>query len=113
MGLRLFLCSLVLVSVTQAEDLLPSWADTAPKQAILDFVAKVSNPNGKDFVPEQDRLAVMHVVERVGHRPVTPGVRHARHGGGVANPRLVVDVVGAPIGGELAEEIGLLVVVLS
>ena len=58
MGLRLFLCSLVLVSVTQAEDLLPSWADTAPKQAILDFVAKVSNPNGKDFVPEQDRLAV-------------------------------------------------------
>jgi hypothetical protein len=58
MGLRLFFCSFVLVSVTQAEDLLPSWADTAPKQAILDFVAKVSNPNGKDFVPEQDRLAV-------------------------------------------------------
>mgnify|MGYP002006645584 FL=1 len=58
MAMRLFLCSLTLVSVTQAEDLLPSWADTAPKQAILDFVAKVSMPNGKDFVPEQDRLAV-------------------------------------------------------
>jgi phosphoserine phosphatase len=46
------------MSVTQAEDLLPSWAETAPKQAILDFVARVSEPNGKDFVPEQDRLAV-------------------------------------------------------
>ena len=58
MAIRLFLCSLVLMSVTQAEDLLPSWADTAPKQAILDFVERVSTPNGKDFVPEQNRLAV-------------------------------------------------------
>ena len=58
MTLRMFLCSLMLMSVTQAEDLLPSWAETAPKQAILDFVARVSEPNGKDFVPEQDRLAV-------------------------------------------------------
>ena len=58
MALRLFLCSLMLISVTQAEDLLPSWADTAPKQAILDFVARVSESNGDDFVPEQDRLAV-------------------------------------------------------
>jgi phosphoserine phosphatase len=58
MTLRMFLCSLMLMSVTQAEDPLPSWAETAPKQAILDFVARVSVPNGKDFVPEQDRLAV-------------------------------------------------------
>ena len=58
MALRLFLCSLMLISVTQAEDLLPSWADAAPKQAILDFVARVSESNGDDFVPEQDRLAV-------------------------------------------------------
>jgi len=58
MAIRLFLCSLVLMSVTQAEDLLPSWAETAPKQAILDFVERVSTPNGKDFVPEQNRLAV-------------------------------------------------------
>ena len=58
MPIRLFLCSLMLMSVAQAEDPLPSWADTSPKQAILDFVAKVSVPNGKDFVPEQDRLAV-------------------------------------------------------
>ena len=58
MTLRMFLCSLMLMSVTQAEDPLPSWAETAPKQAILDFVARVSESNGKDFVPEQDRLAV-------------------------------------------------------
>ena len=46
------------MSVAQAEDALPSWADTSPKQVILDFVERVSAPNGKDFVPEQDRLAV-------------------------------------------------------
>ena len=46
------------MSVARAEDALPSWADTSPKQAILDFVERVSAPNGKDFVPEQDRLAV-------------------------------------------------------
>ena len=33
-------------------------ADTSPKQVILDFVERVGAPNGKDFVPEQDRLAV-------------------------------------------------------
>ena len=48
----------MLTSVAQAGDALPSWADTAPKQAILDFVAKISESGGKDFVPEEDRLAV-------------------------------------------------------
>ena len=46
------------MSVARAEDALPSWADTSPKQVILNFVERVSAPNGKDFVPEQDRLAV-------------------------------------------------------
>ena len=58
MAPRLFLCSLIFMSVAQAEDALPSWADTSTKQAILDFVERVSAPNGKDFVPEQERLAV-------------------------------------------------------
>ena len=58
MSLRFILCSLILMSVARAEDALPSWADTSPKQVILDFVERVSVPNGKDFVPEQDRLAV-------------------------------------------------------
>ena len=58
MSMRVILCSLILMSVARAEDALPSWADTSPKQVILDFVERVSAPNGKDFVPEQDRLAV-------------------------------------------------------
>ena len=58
MSLRFILCSLILMSVARAEDALPSWADTSPKHVILDFVERVSVPNGKDFVPEQDRLAV-------------------------------------------------------
>lgn len=58
MSMRFILCSLILMSVARAEDALPSWADTSPKQVILDFVERVSAPNGKDFVPEQDRLAV-------------------------------------------------------
>lgn len=58
MFLRLFVPLLLLMSVAQAKDALPSWADTAPKQAILDFVAKISESGGKDFVPEEDRLAV-------------------------------------------------------
>ena len=58
MSLRFILCSLILMSVARAEDALPSWADTSPKQVILDFVERVSAPNGKDFVSEQDRLAV-------------------------------------------------------
>ena len=64
--------------------------------------------------PDEDhRLAVVHVVVGVGHGAVTPGVRHARHRGGVADARLVIDVVGAPVGGKLAEQIGLLVAVLG
>ena len=58
MSLRFILCSLILMSGARAEDALPSWADTSPKRVILDFVERVSVPNGKDFVPEQDRLAV-------------------------------------------------------
>ena len=54
-----FLCLCVICfSVAQADHSLPSWANGSSKQAILDFVAGVSAPNGKDFVPEKDRLAV-------------------------------------------------------
>src|SRR5690606_5543811 len=51
---------------------------------------------------EQHGLRVLHVVVGVGHGAVTPGVRHARHGGGMADARLVVAVVGAEEGHELA-----------
>jgi phosphoserine phosphatase len=38
-------------------DNLSLWNDTHTKQAILDFVAQVTDPQGKDHVPPQDRVA--------------------------------------------------------
>jgi phosphoserine phosphatase len=34
------------------------WNDTPTKQAILDFVAKVTDPNNTEFVPPEERVAV-------------------------------------------------------
>jgi haloacid dehalogenase-like hydrolase len=39
-------------------DPLPSWNDTAPKAAIVDFVHKVSTEGSADFVPAPERIAV-------------------------------------------------------
>jgi phosphoserine phosphatase len=39
-------------------DPLPSWNDTAPKKAILSFVAKVTKEGSPDFVPPAERIAV-------------------------------------------------------
>jgi phosphoglycolate phosphatase-like HAD superfamily hydrolase len=39
-------------------DSLPSWNDGAAKSAILDFVARVTNEGGPDFVPPPERIAV-------------------------------------------------------
>jgi len=38
-------------------DPLPSWNDSVAKQAILDFVTRVTKKGGPDFVPEADRIA--------------------------------------------------------
>lgn len=43
-------------ALTQAP--LPSWNDTAPKQAILEFVEKVTRPGSPDFVAPGERIAV-------------------------------------------------------
>ncbi len=40
-----------------AEDPLPSWKDTAPKKAIIEFVGKVTTKDSKDFVPVPERIA--------------------------------------------------------
>src|SRR5688572_9577997 len=40
-----------------AQDPLPSWKDTAPKKAILAFVAKVTKEGSPDFVPPAERIA--------------------------------------------------------
>ncbi len=39
-------------------DPLPSWHDTAPKKALLDFVARVTREGSPDFVPQAERVAV-------------------------------------------------------
>ncbi len=36
---------------------LPSWEDTPTKKAIMDFVDKVTNQSGPDYVPPQERIA--------------------------------------------------------
>ncbi len=50
-------CSLASLT-TKADDVLPSWRDTGPRQAIIDFVAKVTQEGSPDFVPEAERIAV-------------------------------------------------------
>ena len=68
---------------------------------------------GRVAADEEHRARVVDVVVAVGHRAVAPGVGNTRDRGRVTDPRLVVAVVGAPEGVELAEQIGLLVVVLG
>ena len=56
----LFKSLLVLFALTTtafAADPLPSWNETATKQAILAFVGKVTTPGTPDFVPAEERIA--------------------------------------------------------
>jgi hypothetical protein len=39
------------------ENNLPSWNNTPTKQAILDFVTRVTDPGSPEFVPAQERVA--------------------------------------------------------
>jgi phosphoserine phosphatase len=39
-------------------DPLPSWQEGPTKEAILDFVARVTRPGRSDFIPEDERIAV-------------------------------------------------------
>src|SRR5580700_5768032 len=45
-------------AMTVSADQLPSWRETPARQAILEFVAAVTDPDAPDFVPEPDRVAV-------------------------------------------------------
>ena len=50
---------LVFSSLAHAQsDPLASWNDTAPKRAIVEFVATVTTPGSPDFVPPAERIAV-------------------------------------------------------
>ncbi|MBK1826260.1 HAD family hydrolase [Haloferula rosea] len=50
-------CTLTLTHALSAADPLPSWNDTAPKKAIIEFVEKVTKEGSDDFVPVSDRIA--------------------------------------------------------
>ena len=45
-------------SVRAQTDPLPSWSDGAAKQAILDFVARITREGGRDYVKPAERIAV-------------------------------------------------------
>ena len=51
------LASGIAVSTATAQDPLPSWNDGPAKQAILEFVAAVTEKSGKDYVAPEDRIA--------------------------------------------------------
>jgi hypothetical protein len=52
-------CTLTLYCVAAlAADALPSWSDTSPKAAIVEFVEAVTTAGGKGFVAEDERIAV-------------------------------------------------------
>src|SRR5215510_14235755 len=52
------LCALMVPLSASATDPLPSWNETAPKKAIIDFVEKVTKEGSPDFVPPSERIAV-------------------------------------------------------
>lgn len=58
--LRIVLAVLtILASVSgAAQELLPSWNDGPAKQAIVEFVAAVTDENGRDYVEPGERIAV-------------------------------------------------------
>ena len=54
----LFGPALPVLKQAQAQtDPLPSWNDGASKQAIIEFVARVTRQGGPDFVPPDERIA--------------------------------------------------------
>jgi phosphoglycolate phosphatase-like HAD superfamily hydrolase len=56
--MKFSLLILALCSLIAAADPLPSWNHTAPRQAIVAFVEKVTKEGSSDFVPIPERIAV-------------------------------------------------------
>ena len=56
--LALTLVALAVPPASGGEDPLPSWVEGPTKRAIVDFVGRVSDEGGPDFVPVADRVAV-------------------------------------------------------
>ena len=57
-NMKFSLLILALCSLIAAADPLPSWNHTAPRQAIVAFVEKVTKEGSSDFVPIPERIAV-------------------------------------------------------
>ena len=59
MKIALLIISILTLPLAQlsAEDPLPSWNDTSPKQTIIAFVEKVTKEGSADFVPVPERIA--------------------------------------------------------
>lgn len=56
-------------------DPLPSWNDGPTKRAIIDFVAAVTTPDSKDFVPVAERVAVFdHDGTLICEKPIVHGM---------------------------------------
>jgi hypothetical protein len=51
------LATLAVASLSWAADPLPSWSDTGPKKAIVQFVEQVTREGSPDFVPVPERVA--------------------------------------------------------
>ena len=56
-SLALFVFAIACIPAAWAQDALPSWNDTAPKKAIIEFVEKVTKKGSADFVPPAERIA--------------------------------------------------------
>ena len=52
------ICAVCLCSVANAVDPLSSWNEGPARKAILEFVAAVTDQNGKDYVEPAERIAV-------------------------------------------------------
>ena len=58
MRILISICLLLVMVVTASADPLPSWRERATKEAILDWVASITNSASADFIPVHDRVAV-------------------------------------------------------
>lgn len=57
-ALTFLIAALTLPVVVRAGEVLPQWADTAPKRAIMAFVEATTTPTSPQFVPQAERIAV-------------------------------------------------------
>ncbi len=68
---------------------------------------------GRVGTDHQYRLGKVNIVVGIGHSAIAPGIRYTCDRGRMTDPRLVVDVVGTPHGGEFTEQVSLLIAVFG